>query len=189
MSLVMQYLPCSHQHFPLPGPESLPGESVTLDSQCYADMGTRACYSDYRVCSQLFCYNSHKTQCVAHRPAVEGSPCGHQRFCQAGRCVTRYSSQATITVKNSQVGVTTSGRYSKTTRYSYPAEKSRKTYARSKKGYSEQSQVKCVDSSRRQGSLSCFSIFSRYSAIYCYRNMRVQRACCLSYRTFCSRIP
>ena len=162
---------------------------MSLDKQCYADMGSSACYDDYRVCTQLFCYNTHHTQCVAHRPAVEGSPCGHQRFCQGGKCVTRYSSQSTTTVKNNQVGFSTSVKYSKATRYSYPAEKPRKTLVRSQQGYSKQSNVKCVDSSRRQGSLSCFSIFSRYSAIYCHRNKRVQKACCWSYRTFCSRLP
>ena len=43
----------------------------------------------------------------------------------------------------------------------------------------------CQDSSRRQGSLTCNQIFSRYSATYCVTNRSIQAACCRSYRAFC----
>ena len=75
--------------FSLPGQLSLPGSSLSLDQQCRADKGTRACYHDYRVCAQLFCYTNNYSGCYATRPAVEGSTCGHNRHCISGKCVQK----------------------------------------------------------------------------------------------------
>ena len=77
--------------FSLPGQRQLPGSSLSLDQQCRADKGTRACYHDDRVCSQLFCYNDKYTGCYAVRPAVEGSSCGSYRHCINGKCVRKNS--------------------------------------------------------------------------------------------------
>ena len=76
-----------HQDYPLPGPGFLPGRQLSLDAQCYADKGTRACYHDQRVCTQLFCYNKNYRGCYAYHPAVEGSSCGTGKLCTGGRCV------------------------------------------------------------------------------------------------------
>ena len=87
----------------LPGPQSLAGFTTSLDTQCYRDMGTRACYHDSRVCSQLFCYTSSYTSCISYRPAVEGSSCGFQSVCREGSCVAQYyssSSRSDITTTN-----------------------------------------------------------------------------------------
>ena len=70
----------------LPGPASLPGQQTSLDLQCFRDRGTRACFHDQRVCSQLYCYNESYSRCVSYRPAVEGSKCGHNKECRAGLC-------------------------------------------------------------------------------------------------------
>ena len=75
----------------LPGTRSLPGSDISLDSQCFKDKGTRACYHDYRVCSQLFCYNPSYTSCLSFRPAIDGSPCGQGMMCRDGACVTQHS--------------------------------------------------------------------------------------------------
>ena len=71
-----------------PGAGSLPGQDISLDSQCFKDQGTRACHHDYRVCSQLFCYNPSYTSCLSYRPAVDGSPCGSGMICRQGSCVS-----------------------------------------------------------------------------------------------------
>ena len=70
----------------LPGPTSLPGQQTSLDLQCFRDRGTRACFQDERVCSQLYCYNKSYSRCVSYRPAVEGSQCGLNKECRAGLC-------------------------------------------------------------------------------------------------------
>ena len=70
----------------LPGPGDLPGQRTSLDLQCYRDQGTRACFRDQRVCSQLYCYDKSYSRCVSYRPAVEGSDCGLNRRCRAGVC-------------------------------------------------------------------------------------------------------
>ena len=81
--------PPRHQDYSLPGPSSLPGTQLSLNAQCFADRGTRACYHDYRVCAQLFCYNRDYKGCYAYRPAVEGSSCGIGKMCNGGKCVTK----------------------------------------------------------------------------------------------------
>ena len=77
-----------HQDYSLPGSSYLPGRQLSLDAQCFADRGTRACYKDQRVCSQLFCYNKDNGGCYAYRPAVEGSSCGNGKMCRSGKCIT-----------------------------------------------------------------------------------------------------
>ena len=83
------YNPPASTDFSLPGQLSLPGSSLSLDQQCRADKGTRACYHDHRVCAQLFCYTNNYSGCFATRPAVEGSQCGLNRHCISGKCVQK----------------------------------------------------------------------------------------------------
>lgn len=123
----------------LPGPGDLPGQQTSLDLQCFRDRGTRACFHDERVCSELYCYNKSYTRCVSYRPAVEGSNCGLNKQCRAGVC--RKTARQPVSV--------------------------------------------CRDSRRRQGSLSCQEIFSRFSTTYCLTNRTIQAACCRSYRAAC----
>ena len=90
--------PVSQAH-PLAGGRSLPGAGLSLDAQCYADRGTRACYHDSRVCTQLACYQrGNSGSCWASRPAAEGSSCGRGKHCLGGKCarITQsYSGQTT----------------------------------------------------------------------------------------------
>ena len=90
--------PPRHQDYSLPGPSSLPGTQLSLNAQCFADRGTRACYHDYRVCAQLFCYNRDYKGCYAYRPAVEGSSCGNGKMCIGGKCVKK-STRKTVSRK------------------------------------------------------------------------------------------
>ena len=61
--------PASSSQYSLPGDSALPGQDISLDDQCRQDRGTRACYHDHRVCSQLFCYTNNYSGCYAFRPA------------------------------------------------------------------------------------------------------------------------
>ena len=92
----------------LPGTRSLAGYGISLDTQCYQDMGTRACFHDSRVCSQLFCYSSSYTSCVSYRPAVEGSSCGSQSVCRDGLCVSQYYSSSSSSSSSGFTTTTTS---------------------------------------------------------------------------------
>ena len=55
------------------------------------DRGTRACFHDARVCTQLFCYSPDYAGCAAYRPAAEGSACGGGGVCREGSCVYTYT--------------------------------------------------------------------------------------------------
>lgn len=68
-------------------PRVFPGKLLSLDEQCRKDGGTHACYTDERVCSQLYCHDPYTGQCVSIRPAAEGSPCGIGKYCRNGKCV------------------------------------------------------------------------------------------------------
>merc|ERR1712223_699972 len=61
---------------------------TSADDQCRkeAGPGSRACFSDKRLCTQLFCLQPSTGGCVAYRPAVEGTQCGKRRICVAGLC-------------------------------------------------------------------------------------------------------
>ena len=62
------------------------------------DRGTRACFHDARVCTQLFCYSPDYAGCAAYRPAAEGSACGGGGVCREGSCVyTSTPSRVSIT--------------------------------------------------------------------------------------------
>ena len=168
---------------------------LSLDAQCFADQGTRSCYHDYRVCAQLFCYDKQLTRCYAYRPAVEGSTCGHGRSCQGGKCVQTRSiyqsaqstpSQYSYPVKLSKTLTRTVGKYSTQRTSVYKSQKSKRVHStpvtkRPQQAVSSQ----CRDSSRRQGSLTCGQIFSRYAAIYCHKNKALQKTCCRSYSSNC----
>ena len=84
--------PAASSQYSLPGDSMLPGQDISLDDQCRQDRGTRACYHDHRVCSQLFCYTNNYSGCYAFRPAAEGSKCGNNKMCINGKCVTNRSS-------------------------------------------------------------------------------------------------
>ena len=91
--------------YKLAGAAALPGATMTVDEQCKADRGTRSCYHDHRVCTQLFCYNSDYRGCYAYRPAVEGSKCGAGRHCISGKCVAKFNK--TIRVKQPAISLET----------------------------------------------------------------------------------
>ena len=95
-----------HQDYSLPGTSSLAGSLLSLDEQCMADKGTKACYHDQRVCTQLFCYNKQYGGCYAYRPAVEGAPCGGGNVCRNGKCVSSKGTKKQV-VKSKKNGNST----------------------------------------------------------------------------------
>ena len=185
--------------FSLPGHLSLPGSSVSLDQQCRADKGTRACYHDHRVCAQLFCYTSNYSGCYASRPAVEGSDCGHNRHCISGKCVqksagskrrrgnSKESDRNTKTHNNSNRK--TSLKTAKLAKLKISQSRSKSKASTKKTLLSREPKAsnveECTDSFALMGSLSCGQLFRRYAFNYCNRSKVVKQKCCKSYNKYC----
>ena len=188
--------------FSLPGNSLLPGSSLSLDLQCKADKGTRACYHDDRVCAQLFCYTSNYSGCYATRPAVEGSRCGHNNHCVSGKCIKKSSntgnrneniftvknepekSNKKKTVKTEKLAKLKLSRSRSKYNKSRPKSKAstRTTLPRTPKASSVE---ECTDSFALMGSLSCEQLFRRYAFNYCRTSKVVKKKCCKSYKKYC----
>ncbi|XP_078678214.1 A disintegrin and metalloproteinase with thrombospondin motifs 9-like isoform X2 [Branchiostoma floridae x Branchiostoma belcheri] len=96
---------------PLPLPENLPGEIYDVDRQCELVFGpgSRVCpYMAYystaaqetlpapmqKTCKRLWCMNADGIQkgCrTQHMPWADGTPCGNNKFCLQGDCVSARS--------------------------------------------------------------------------------------------------
>ena len=198
------YNPPASTDFSLPGQLSLPGSSLSLDQQCRADKGTRACYHDHRVCAQLFCYTNNYSGCFATRPAVEGSQCGLNRHCISGKCVqksqpakrrranSKESGRDTKTYKNSNKK--TSSKTAKLAKLQKSTSTNYKSRSKSKGSTKKTSLSRepkassveeCTDSFALMGSLTCDQLFRRYAFNYCNRSKIVKQKCCKSYNKYC----
>ena len=186
--------------FSLPGQLSLPGSSLSLDQQCRADKGTRACYHDYRVCAQLFCYTNNYSGCYATRPAVEGSTCGHNRHCISGKCVQKSAgskrrrgnskeSDRDIKKHKNSNRKTSSLKASKLAKLKISKSRSKSKASTKKTLLSREPKAssveECTDSFALMGSLSCDQLFRRYAFNYCNRSKVVKQKCCKSYNKYC----
>ncbi|XP_071954503.1 A disintegrin and metalloproteinase with thrombospondin motifs 3-like [Antedon mediterranea] len=80
-----------------PEPSSHPGKLYTLSDQCRFVMGDghQVCpwavsYYGYDPCQTLLCHHPQNGSVCAHdyavSPALDGTPCGDQGWCQQGRC-------------------------------------------------------------------------------------------------------
>jgi hypothetical protein len=67
---------------------------LTDELRIFGEQGSRACFTDSRVCTQLFCYSATSGACVAYRPAAEGSPCGPDSWCLNAKCVGKLSQRS-----------------------------------------------------------------------------------------------
>ena len=186
--------------FSLPGQLSLPGSSLSLDQQCRADKGTRACYHDHRVCAQLFCYTNNYSGCYATRPAVEGSTCGQNRHCISGKCVqksqgsnrrrgnSKESGRETKPQKKSK-NRKTSLKTAKLAKLKISKYRSKTKASTKKTSLSREPKAssveECRDSFALMGSLSCDQLFRRYAFNYCNRSKVVKQKCCKSYNKYC----
>ena len=150
----------------------------SLDQQCDREMGpgSRACFQDGRVCTQLFCHNpttSPRSNCISYRPALEGSQCGARAVCRDGRCVKTQS---------------TASKISTTTTTSIPFIKRvtpNQTKAGSKKKIKTIS-AECHDKTKInvRGVKNCHDLFQSFSFAYC-GNKYIESICCASHAFFC----
>ena len=178
--------------FSLPGNSLLPGSSLSLDQQCRADKGTRACYHDDRVCAQLFCYTNNYSGCYATRPAVEGSSCGKNKHCISGKCVQKSSVKKNVYSSSSQ-RVKNAGKKKteKLAKLKLPRSKSKKPKSLASRAPflprtpKASSIEECTDSFALMGSLSCDQLFRRYAFNYCRTSKVVKKKCCKSYKKYC----
>ncbi|KAG7165213.1 A disintegrin and metalloproteinase with thrombospondin motifs adt-1-like 3 [Homarus americanus] len=67
---------------------SLPGQRFSADQQCMLKHGTGSQHANTQrleeICQDLHCKRDHYTW-TSH-PALEGTTCGHRKWCQRGRC-------------------------------------------------------------------------------------------------------
>ena len=145
------------------------GPAPSLDEQCAKRHGTRSCFSDARVCTQLFCVSPRTGRCISYHPAVEGSSCGPHSSCQDGRCV-----QTAETDKPSPSPV------SRVTKISTPSTTSSSPLPNSIPDT-------CHDRPRIsvKGVASCNTLLKTFGHAYC-GNTYVKKVCCASHALFCS---
>ena len=180
----------------------------SADEQCRkeAGPGSRACFSDKRLCTQLFCLKPSTGGCVSYRPAVEGTDCGKGRTCTDGIC----KKKATTTV-GTVFTKPTSSQKSKLTGKTMSSKSQRKTRKEtsvnriSSRIQKEQSLPKslpppvkealpsflplttfCIDENQInvRGVRNCDNLFKSFAFMFC-GNERVKRICCGSHALYC----
>ena len=180
----------------LPTAASLAPLVASADAQCVkeAGAGSRACFSDARVCTQLFCVRPATGGCVSYRPAVEGTACGRGGHCSAGTCLeqntatkTKQKKKKTSTIVKTQKW---KGNKSKTTSTTNII--NTKVVSSPKvQNYARPTFVKltgfCKDESRInvRGITSCDKLFQSFAFMFC-GNERIRTKCCGSHALYCS---
>ena len=165
----------------------------SLDTQCEREMGpgSKACFRDGRVCTQLFCHNPGKprSNCISYRPALEGSQCGAREVCRDGRCVqtqtAKISSTSTTTFSTSTSSTST---ISSTTYTSTPVR--RVTPSKSKTAKPKKIKTISADCHDKKtinvrGVKKCHDLFQSFSFAYC-GNKYIETLCCASHAFFCN---
>ena len=142
---------------------------LSADDQCYQEMGTKSCFSDSRVCTQLFCLHPATGACISYRPAVEGSQCGGGKVCKDGLC--QKISKSPKEFKNLITKKT---------------EKPKKKINSIR--HVDSIPDKCEDnkSINIRGITDCTKLFKSFSLTYC-NNKYVKKICCSSHAFFCNK--
>ena len=159
--------PHSHQH------SLLADHKPSLEEQCEREMGpgSKACFLDQRVCTQLFCHNpttTPRSNCISYRPALEGSKCGARAVCRDGRCVKTQPATSTTSIPPVK---RVSPSKSKTA-----SKKKIKTIS-----------AECHDKKtiNVRGVKNCHDLLQSFSFAYC-GNKYIETICCASHAFFCN---
>lgn len=72
----------------------LAAAAPSADQQCKMKAGTKACFHDNRVCTQLFCVDGKTGSCISYRPAVDGTKCNRNGICFRGDCINSTKSKS-----------------------------------------------------------------------------------------------
>ena len=179
----------------------------SADEQCRkeAGPGSRACFSDKRLCTQLFCLKPSTGGCVAYRPAVDGTDCGKGRTCSDGICKKATTTIGTVFTKTTTTTTTLKPKF---TSKIISGRTQRKTHKETKKSnilsrIQKQTQPKnvpvkealpsflpltsfCIDESQInvRGIKNCDNLFKSFAFMFC-GNERVKRQCCGSHALYC----
>ncbi|KAM4537943.1 A disintegrin and metalloproteinase with thrombospondin motifs 1 [Fundulus diaphanus] len=76
-------------------PQPLPGTVYSADHQCRLTFGedSRHCPQSSTTCAALWCLvntsNGYMTCLTKNFPWADGTPCGHESYCLAGRCLNK----------------------------------------------------------------------------------------------------
>ena len=167
---------------------ALASKVPSLDEQCRQEFGTRSCFSDSRVCTQLFCLDAKTGSCTSYRPAVEGSKCDTDGICYSGQCT-----KSILVRINNYVPLNTIPYTSVKPSLPSPV-KPIKNY---KKLILTSSPVNnaviqpdpkvdsCQDHEGQVGKgLTCSQLYQRFSFLYC-QNSRLKGKCCASHQKYC----
>ena len=159
----------------------LADHTPTLDEQCQqeAGPGSKSCFNDQRVCTQLFCI-SPSGGCISYHPAVEGSSCGSGSTCSNGHCVKSKSLASTLPRKPKASSISNRSDQVKTK----IIETNVKKVSRNKASGISSS---CHDRSKInvRGVTSCNTLLKTFSFTYCGNNY-IKTICCASHALFCS---
>ena len=178
----------------------------SADEQCRkeAGPGSRACFSDKRLCTQLFCLKPATGGCVAYRPAVEGTDCGKGRICTDGICKKTTTTIGTVFKKTT----TPKAKFTSKTISSKSQRKTRKETDKNRISSRIQKQILpksvspvkealpsflpltsfCIDETQInvRGVRNCDNLFKSFAFMFC-GNERVKRMCCGSHALYCKR--
>ena len=180
--------PSSSAKHPLVGAALLSTRVQSLDDQCVAEagIGSKACFTDSRVCTQLFCLNTATGSCISYRSAVEGSACSASGFCYNGLCKDnpkKLFSQTVIPARIASSKKVAKKQPSKITNkisFKKPTPK----VVQKVKGSSKKTDG-CVDQPGIVGSgLTCAQLYQRYAFLYCAKP-RLNVKCCVSFNKHC----
>lgn len=82
----------SSNKIPLKTFSELSAKVPSADDQCEKKDGTKSCFYNERICTQLFCVDARTGSCISYRPAVDGTKCNQNGICFQGECITAKSS-------------------------------------------------------------------------------------------------
>ena len=180
---------------------SLAPHVTSADEQCRkeAGPGSRACFSDKRLCTQLFCLQPSTGGCVAYRPAVEGTQCGKGRICVAGLCkkttiAAMFTESTTLEPKITKTVSIKSGTIRRKGTNVNQIRRFQKEISPKKKIVQIKEALpsflpltsSCIDETgiNVRGVRSCDNLFKSFAFAFC-GNQRVKRMCCGSHALYC----
>ncbi len=171
----------------------LVSRASTADEQCMKEKGTRSCFSDSRICTQLFCVDNKTGSCLSYRPALEGTACDGNGFCSDGICKKFKNLSPFVTVKKLWMEPRMENKIAPTEPHveklivSSEPRVEKLTVPTSSVFINsiKDTESVCKDQDGAAGhGLSCQQLYRSFAFAYC-SNMKLKEKCCYSYIKYC----
>lgn len=181
------------EKYPLQELSGLVSRASTADEQCMKEKGTRSCFSDSRICAQLFCVDSKTGSCLSYRPALEGTACDGNGFCSDGICKKFKNLRPFVTVNKLWMEPRMENKIAPTEphveKLIVPSEPrvEKLTVPTSSVFINsiKDTESVCKDQDGAAGhGLSCQQLYRSFAFAYC-TNMKLKEKCCSSYIKYC----